>query len=554
MNGVPHLVVAALVAATIMPAAADGPDVPRLVEQAAAAGVTHVYDGPWEHFVGGGVAVFDCNGDRRPDLVFAGGANPARLFVNRSTPGDDLWFEERPLLVDDAAIEGVTGAYALDLDGDGPLDLVLLRVGRNALLEGAGDCTFAPANRLWAFDGGREWTTAFAATFEADLPFPTLAFGHYVDRSQPGAPWGTCHENTLLRPADRTAPRYDEPLALSPGHCALSMLFTDWSNSGEPALRITNDRQYHIDGEDQLWRVTPGAVPRLFRRSDGWQSLRIWGMGIAEADLAGTGQPAYALTSMGDTKLQVLDPEAAEGEPAYLDVAYDRGATAHRPYVGADQRPSTGWHVEFDDVNNDGLLDLFIAKGNVEAMPDFAAYDPDNLLLGTWPGRFVEVGDRAGVARDTRGRGGAVVDLDLDGQLDLVVVNRGDPVSLFRNLGAERGFGPIPMGNWLQLELRQPPPNRHAVGARVAVRIGTRTLVRTVTVGGGHASGHLGWVHVGLGTAERAQVRVRWPDGSWSHAYRVFANNFAILDRDAADARYWYPETSTTAPVRPVQR
>ena len=85
------------------------------------------------------------------------------------------------------------------------------------------------------------------------------------------------------------------------------------------------------------------------------------------------------------------------------------GITAHRPYTGGDLNPSTAWHPQFADVNNDGLLDLFVAKGNVAQMPDFAAKDPNNLLLGQGDGTFVEAGDRAGVAsfgiaRGARGR------------------------------------------------------------------------------------------------------------------------------------------------------
>jgi hypothetical protein len=64
--------------------------------------------------------------------------------------------------------------------------------------------------------------------------------------------------------------------------------------------------------------------------------------------------------------------------------------TAHRPYVGDDLRPSTAWHTQFEDVNNDGLVDLFIVKGNVDEMPDFAMHDPNNLLLQTPDGKFVE--------------------------------------------------------------------------------------------------------------------------------------------------------------------
>jgi hypothetical protein len=125
-------------------------------------------------------------------------------------------------------------------------------------------------------------------------------------------------------------------------------------------------------------------------------------MGIAEADLDGDGYPEYAITSMGDTKLQALDRDAEEGEPVYRDIAFEKGATAHRPYEGNDLKPSTGWHSEFADFNNDGLLDLYIAKGNVEQMPDFAAVDPDNLLLGQWDGGFIEAGHEAGIIRSRR--------------------------------------------------------------------------------------------------------------------------------------------------------
>ena len=520
-------------------------DVPRFVEEAKAAGVVHRYDGPWEHFVGGGVAVLDCDGDRAPDLYVAGGSEPAALFANRSAPGGALRFERRPS--DTTDLDGVTGAYPLDIDDDGHTDLVVLRVGANRLLKGGPDCTFMPADALWGFDGGRAWTTAFAASFEPGARFPTLAFGNYVDRTAPGSPWGTCDDNVLHRPVmpaspgDAAVPDYGDAHALTPGHCALSVLFTDWNRSGADALRVTNDRHYHRGGEEQLWRLDAGHYPRLYGRADGWAPLVIWGMGIAEGDLDADGYPEYALTSMGDTKLQTLDLAEAieEGRPAYDDVAGERGATAHRPYTGDDSKPSTGWHAEFDDVNNDARLDLFIAKGNVEDMGDFAAVDPDNLLLGTADGRFVEQGLASGLARATRGRGAAVVDLNTDGRLDVVVVNRGAPLSLFRQENTRPG------GNWLSVELRQPPPNRAAIGARLSVRTGNVVQTRRVQVGGGHASGAVGFVHVGLGVAERATLRVQWPDGEWSAPYRLFADHHVVVTRGEAHVEQWFPADIT---------
>jgi enediyne biosynthesis protein E4 len=521
-------------------------DVPLMHEEAEAAGVHSVYDGPWEFFVGGGGAAFDCDGSGFPSVFLAGGKNPARLFVNKSKAGGPLKFEEKALDIgaDPKLLTNVIGAYPLDIDGDGHMDLFVLRVGGNLLLKGGPDCTFALANHEWNFDGDTGWTTSFAAEWEPGQKFPTLAIGHYVDRDAPGSPWGTCADNSLYRPQPGDKPDYSVRTPLPPGFCALSMLFTDWNKSGMPSLRVSNDRQYYRGGEEQMWRIDPGKTPRLYSRADGWRHLSIYGMGIAEGDLDGSGYPQYFLTSMGDEKLQKLDPdEGGRGEaPVYRDIAGEVGVTAHIPYTGGDKRPSTAWHAEFADFNNDGLSDIFVSKGNLEQMPDFAAYDPSNLLLGQWNGKFAEAGDQAGIACDAKGRGALIADFNLDGRLDILQINRGSNALLYRNLGAKNGDGPpLPMGNWSEIKLIEPNPNRNSVGARITIRTGTRSQTRFVDVGGGDASGHAGFIHVGLGTAERAEIRVQWPDGDHSPSYRVFANQFVVVDRAKPQAAYWYP-------------
>jgi hypothetical protein len=302
------------------------------------------------------------------------------------------------------------------------------------------------------------------------------------------------------------------------------MLFSDWNRSGTASLRVSNDREYYKGGEEQLWRMPPGAAPVRYGPADGWKPLQIWGMGIASHDITGDGYPEVFLTSMSDNKLQTL--EAGPAQPRYVDIAFKRGATAHRPYVGGDVRPSTAWHAQFADLNNDGLADLFVAKGNVSSMPDFAALDPNNLLLQATDGQFIEAGHTAGIASVLRGRGGLVVDFNGDGLLDVVVVNRGDRAQLWRQLPAR-----LPeQARWLQLRLQQDGSNRDAVGAWVEVRTGPddRPTVQRqeLTVGGGHASGHMGWMHFGLGSASRAQVRIQWPQGDWSAWQPVESDRF----------------------------
>jgi hypothetical protein len=503
---------------------------PRFVDEAEAAGVVHAYDGEFDYFVGGGVAAFDCDDDLRPDLYLAGGANPAALFRNESPVGGPLRFTPLPDPVTDLA--EVTGAYPVDIDSDGQTDLAVLRRHGSTILRGLGDCRFEPADEALGLDGGDGWTTGFSATWETpDATLPTLAFAQYLATT--AAEGGTsCAHNRIVRP-DASGSRYAEPIPLTPGWCALSALFSDWDRSGRRDLRISNDRHYYRDGQEELWRVEPGEAPRRYTEADGWQRLRLFGMGIASQDLTGDGLPEVYLTSQGDNKLQTL----ADGpdRPTYEDIALERGVTAHRPYTGDDLLPSTAWHPAFEDVNDDGFFDLFVTKGNVEAQTDYAMEDPSDLFIGQPDGTFRQSGVEAGLDDVARSRGAAIVDFDGDGLLDIVKVTRRENVRLYRNVGGGTAEAPEPMGHWLAVQPRQDGPNRDAIGGFVAVRLGDRVIERELTVGGGHVSGQLVPVHFGLGPAERAEVRVTWPDGDVGPWMPIEADQVVRITRGAAE-------------------
>lgn len=519
--------IAAVASGLVFAAAGDSgptqPVTPHFVDDSAGAGIDHRYDGEFQFFVGGGVAAFDCDDDGRPDLYLAGGSEPAGLYRNESAVGGALRFTRIASVATD--LTAVTGAYPIDIDGDARIDLAVLRVGEDVILRGHGDCAFERANEALGIDGGDSWTAAFSATWEGRNALPTLAFGDYLARDR-----ASCEDSRLLRPA-ADGRRYAPPVALSPGYCTLSVLFSDWQRTGRRDLRMTNDRHYYRDGTDQLWRVEPGAAPVPYGDADGWRPLQIWGMGIASQDVTGDGLPEVFLSSQGDNKLQTL--AGSTGEPAYEDIALARGVTASRPFTGGDVLPSTAWHAEFQDVNNDGLADLFISKGNVEAQPDYATRDPSDLLLGKADGTFVEAAEQAGIVDFRPARGAAVVDLNLDGMLDLVVVHRRQDVTLWRNTGRGDADRAEPIGHWIAIRLRQPAPNVDAIGAWVEVRIGDRVVSREVTIGGGHAGGQLGWIHVGMGEHTRAQVRVQWPDGEVGPWEALAAGERVTIDRGA---------------------
>ncbi|WP_299413011.1 CRTAC1 family protein [uncultured Sulfitobacter sp.] len=468
----------------------------------------HVYEGGWEHFVGGGIAAFDCDGDTLPELYAAGGTASAKLFRNTSTAQISFRVETPDAL----ALTGVTGAYPLDFDNDGQTDLAVLRVGENKLLRGLGDCQFTQV----ALPTSDRWTTSFSATWEGANTRPTLVFGNYVDRSDPDGPFKACDAHELYRPAHAT---YKEPDLLTVGFCTLSMLFTDWARAGRQDLRVSNDRHYYVrGGQEQLWAMEP--TPRLFGPEDGWLKHELWGMGIASRDVSGDGLPDVYLTSMGDQRLQLREGEG----PTYRDASYSFGVTAHMPYEGGDGRPSTGWHAVFGDVQNDGLDDLFVTKGNVDQMPGSAFDDPNNLLVQT-PTGFIERGSSAGLLSMARSRGAALVDLNRNGLLDVAVVNRRAPLEVWQNTTTQAG-------NFVTIAPIQAAPNRNAVGAWIELKVANKTVAREITIGGGHAGGVLVPEHFGLGQAQTVQARIIWPDREISEWVTLLANTHTTLTRE----------------------
>jgi hypothetical protein len=522
--------------------------VPRFMDATAASGLAITYDGGFRQSAGGGIAAFDCDNDGRQDLYIAGGDNPAALFHNDSEVGGAIRFSRLQDSVTD--LTKVNGAYPIDIDGDGNVDLITLRDGENVALRGLGNCRFERANEQWNLDGGKAQTMAFSATWELGSMWPTLAFGRYVDPSNFDLDT-RCGTNVLLRPTNAgagDAPRYASALPLQPSYCALSMLFSAWGGSGPASLRVSNDQAFYRQdaGQEQLWQLPPDGPPRLYTAADGWARLQVEGMGIASYDLTGDGRPEIYVTSQGANRLQTLAtaaPPSASIGPDYVDIGLDRGVNVAHPSVGTDTNlPSTSWHPEFADVNSDGLIDLFVSKGNVTEQPDFAQQDPSVLLLGQPDGTFVDVADQAGIVVMDRGRGAALVDFNLDGRLDLVESFYGAPTRVWQNVPAQGDAGAT-SAHWLALRVRDGSgTNPDAIGAVVDVRAGGRIQSRELTIGGGHASGELGWLHVGLGSETSAEVRVRWPDGQQGEWMSIPVDRFSFVDRSSGVQPWTPPE------------
>ena len=485
---------------------------PRFVDETAASGIAHTTDGGLTTLTGGGVAVFDCDGDRRPD-VYLGGRRASGGAVPQREPAPAA--RSRFARVDGSGVDldAVTGAYPLDVDADGvdgPRGAAAS--GGRVLLRGLGRLPVRAADAAWPrradrLDhrlqrdlGGRRGA--------ADPGLRQLRGAGCRRRGRSG-----CADNELFRPA-AAGDGYAAPVALAPGYCTLSILFSDWDGSGRRDLRVSNDRHYYArDGQEQLWRVAPGEAPREYTAADGWASMQIWGMGIASRDLTGDGLPEVYLTSQGDNKLQTLldgpaQPAYArhragprrDGDPA---VRRRRLAAVDRVAPGVPGRQQRRLHRTCS-----------CPRATSGTMPDYASATRATCSSASPTARSSRAPRRPGSSAFDRGRGAALVDLNLDGLLDLVA---GQPRRARRACGATSEPGrPTRRRRWATGS-RAGSRSRAATATRSArwsrCRRATVTIRAELIVGGGHIGGQLRLDAVGSATATEADVRVTWPDG-----------------------------------------
>ena len=121
-------------------------------------------------------------------------------------------------------------------------------------------------------------------------------------------------------------------------------------------------------------------------------------------------------------------------------------------------------------------------------------------------------------------RGTAFGDIDNDGDIDIAVNNANDQPALLRNDGGSEG-------GWLGLELRGVANNRDAIGARVVMETGGRTLVREVRRSASYLSASDPRLLFGLAGAEVAErVEIHWPSGTIQKLEQIPANQYLVIE------------------------
>jgi hypothetical protein len=468
----------------------------------------------------GGLAIFDYDGDGRPDIFFTNGAEVPSLKKTSTKFWNRLFRNEGGMkfrdVTEQAGVAGNgydMGAAVGDYDNDGHPDLFVAGVNGSTLYHNLGNGRFEDVtakagikNKGWAVAAG--WVD-----FDRDGKLD-LWVVHYTkwqlpdDRYCGDSNRGIrvyCHPkyfqglpSTLYRNrGDGTFEDVTEKagLAAYPGR-GMSVAFADYDHDGYPDAFVTNDSMpnflFHNKGNGTFEEVGLAAGAAL--RESG---KPVASMGVEFKDYDNDGQPDLIFTALAGETFPVF---RNDGKAGFTDTTY-------LSRLGAATVKHSGWGLGLFDFNNDGWKDLFTANSHVndrvEQFENYSYREKNNVFVNCG-GTFRDISDEAGLNLVKAHRGADFADFDGDGRIDAVVTALGRPVELWRNVSPMQG-------HWILLRLRGTKSNRDGIGA--VIRIGHQYAEMTTTVG--YASSADWGVHFGLGGTDLvSRIEIRWPSGT----------------------------------------
>ncbi|MEP6917854.1 MAG: CRTAC1 family protein, partial [Acidobacteriota bacterium] len=468
------------------------------------------------------LAVFDYNGDGRPDVFFTNGAQTPSLektgdtFANRLYRNDgDMKFTD---VTDAAGVRGVgyaMGAAAADYDNDGHVDLFVAGVRRNQLLRNRGDGRFDDVTEKAGIASG-EWAAAGGwFDYDNDGRLDLLVVNYVKWSADTNRFCGDqargvrvyCHPRFFQGLPNRLYHNkgdgtFEDVSAraglLSHVGKGMSVAFADYDHDGRIDAFVTNDTVpnflFHNNGDGTFTEsalLAGVSVPESGRP--------VSGMGTDFQDYDNDGWEDLVLTALSGETFPVFRNDRRGG---FTETTQSSG-------IAKASSKLSGWCTVIADLDNDGKKDIFAANSQAnDRIGEFEAAgwkQANAVFLNDGNGRFRDATAGSGMASAIAAhRGCGVADFNGDGRLDIVVLVLGEPAELWQNQSAA--------GNhWLIIRPVGTRSNRDGIGTRIIAG----EQVRTMTTAVGYASSSDAGVHFGLGSATSVpRIELQWPSGA----------------------------------------
>jgi hypothetical protein len=491
----------------------------------------------------GGVVMLDYDLDGDEDLFFVdGGRLPGSpSYKAGEEPRSRLYRNDGGRFVDRTDASGIrlagygSGGTAGDVDNDGDLDLFVTQFGADQLFVNQGDGTFVDgtaragvADPLWstsaAFaDTDRDGDLDLYITNYVDFSFETFKpcsdpkthiVGYCGPESYNGLP-----DRFYRNRGDGTFEDATQAAgfggAVGPG---LGVVFGDIDNDLWPDLYVANDQKPNF-----LFRNLGIEGKGTFEDLSLLSGTALSGAGRAEA---GMGVDIDDYDGDGLMDIVVTNFEL-ESNGLYRNLG--ASTFSDNRFIAQIAEPSLSFlafGVDFADLDQDGDLDLVIANGHInDRAPDLlegSRYAQRNQVfenLGN--GKFRE-DSATGMDVVRVSRALVTGDLDLDGDLDVVIVNSNDLTEVYENVGEKNG-------RWLSVTLQGSKANRDGIGSRLELAAGGKTQIRDVRTASSYQAQNALAAHFGLGTSDVGagadRLTVKWPSGKVQVFARIPADH-----------------------------